>query len=63
MANCIHHLDLCPDCGGLEVIRLDEVPGITGGTLTLGDGREVGLSGVIYLGPASTPCAASSEEQ
>jgi hypothetical protein len=57
MADCIHHLDICPDCGGLDVVRLDEMQGVTGGTLTLGNGGEIDLSGAtFYIGPASTPC-------
>lgn len=64
MADCIHHLNICPDCGGLEAIRLDEVPGISDVAVT-GDGGRFTLAGVVtvYAGPASTPCDVPSEPQ
>lgn len=30
MADCIHHLNLCPDCAGLRVTQLDRLEGVTG---------------------------------
>lgn len=59
---CIHHLRECEQCGGLEILTLTDVPGITGGTLHLGDGRDIDLTGArFYVGPAETPCDPSEE--
>lgn len=58
---CIHHLAICNTCGGLDVVRLDALPGITKATLTLNDGTQRDLTGAtFYLGPATTPCDADT---
>lgn len=62
MAECIHHLSICSDCGGLEVVRLDKVNGATGGSLAFDDGRTIDLTGAtFYIGPAPTACDAQPE--
>ncbi|MFC8465992.1 hypothetical protein [Streptomyces sp. NPDC057250] len=57
MADCVHHIDLCPDCDGLRTTRLDRVPGITSVTL---DGQPAALRPrgpvTVYLGPVPGPC-------
>lgn len=55
--DCIHHLALCPTCGGLDAVRLDRLPGVTGITYTLNDGSTTtSHPTAVYVGPASTPC-------
>lgn len=63
MTECVHHLEICDQCGGLSVVRLDEIPGITGFTITLTDGREIksGPDPKVFMGPAATPCEAQSQ--
>ncbi|MEW2568330.1 hypothetical protein [Streptomyces sp. NPDC047070] len=57
MSDCKHQIDLCPDCDGLRVTRLDRIEGITSIRI---DGPP-GLSGmtlknpVVYGGPVR-PC-------
>lgn len=53
--DCIHHLTICPTCGGLDATRLNRVPGIT--SITFGDGAFRSQGPVtVYMGPAFTPC-------
>ncbi|EMF20407.1 hypothetical protein H114_32729 [Streptomyces gancidicus BKS 13-15] len=50
------HLDLCPDCEGLRVTPLQQVPGVIGVTL---DGEpSVAYQGraVVHIGPVPGPC-------
>ncbi|MFD7963744.1 hypothetical protein ACFV5J_23370 [Streptomyces zaomyceticus] len=57
MADCVHHIDLCPDCQGLRTVRLDRPPGVT--TVTL-NGEPSALTprgpATVYIGPAPGPC-------
>lgn len=55
MAECIHHVALCPDCGGLQAVRLDRLPGVTSVTLSAGPFSFTGPM-EIYLGPVDEPC-------
>ncbi|MFF6801124.1 hypothetical protein [Streptomyces sp. NPDC012616] len=43
--DCTHQLDLCPDCDGLRVVRLERLPGIV-------DIRIDGDSAITHRGPA-----------
>lgn len=62
--DCIHHVSLCPTCGGLEAARLDRVPGISGITITFADGTtETSSPTSVYIGPAPTPCHQGDEQQ
>jgi hypothetical protein len=62
MADCIHHLDLCPDCSGLRVIRLDRLEGVTSVSL---DGSPFSSDGEVklYIGPVPGPCPNGEEQQ
>lgn len=61
---CIHQLRECAQCGGLEVLTLTHVPGITAGTLHLDGGSAIDLTGArFYIGPAETPCDPDEEQQ
>jgi hypothetical protein len=54
MADCIHQLDLCPDCDGLRVTELTSV-----GTVDISlDAGPFSFSGPaeLYIGPAPEPC-------
>lgn len=53
MADCIHHLNLCPDCAGLRVTQLDRLEGVTGISL---DGIALGEVTAVYIGPVPGPC-------
>ncbi|WP_329368743.1 hypothetical protein OG896_24585 [Streptomyces sp. NBC_00669] len=60
MADCLHRIDLCPDCDGLSTVTLNRVPGISSisidgatGTSSL---RFTGPT-AVYIGPAGPePC-------
>ncbi|QIJ61439.1 hypothetical protein [Streptomyces sp. JB150] len=45
-----HHLDLCPDCGGLRVIELTSIGTVD---ITL-DGHTAPVE--LWIGPAAGPC-------
>jgi hypothetical protein len=56
-ADCLHQLDLCPDCDGLRVTELNLLPGVS--SLQLGDdsGAVVRHAGVrVYVGPPPGRC-------
>jgi hypothetical protein len=61
VADCIHHLDICPDCAGLRVVQLDRLEGVTSVAL---DGRPLGSGGEVkvYIGPAPGPCPNPSDQ-
>ncbi|MFH9826745.1 hypothetical protein [Streptomyces bobili] len=60
MADCIHHLDLCPDCASLRVTQMDRLEGVTGISL---DGAPLGEVTAVYIGPVPGPCPNPPEEQ
>ncbi|MGC4947715.1 hypothetical protein ACLQ2N_16155 [Streptomyces sp. DT224] len=56
MPERLHHVDLCPDCGGLRASVAEgidvvgfKVTYVDGSTMTAGPGR-------IYVGPVEEPC-------
>lgn len=56
---CIHHLDLCDECGGLQVTEYVELNGVTGVTITddtTGVTRTLGEGTRLYWSPGPTPC-------
>ena len=55
MADCIHHLDLCPECAGLRVTRLDRLEGVTNVSMDAGPFSFSGEA-QVYIGPAPGPC-------
>jgi hypothetical protein len=63
MADCIHHLDLCPDCAGLRVVQLDRLEGVTSISLDT-DAGPLSFSGEtrVYIGPLPGPCPNPPEE-
>lgn len=57
MTGCIHHIDMCPDCDGLRVTRLDLIGTATDFTLDLDDGTTISSGpATLYIGPVATPC-------
>lgn len=53
MDDCIHEINLCPDCDGLVATRFQHLGGVA--TVDLGFGT--GLTDVtVYIGPAPGPC-------
>ncbi len=57
MTDCVHHVALCPTCGGLEATTLTRLTGVTGISLTLADGTTQALPGAaLYVGPSPAPC-------
>lgn len=58
MSRCIHHVEICAECGGLAVTELTNVVdlGIRSVTLNLADGSEIPLDPEqAFLGPIK-PC-------
>lgn len=55
MADCIHQLDICADCQGLRVTRLDRLEGVTSVTVDAGPFSFSG-SAEVYIGPAPEDC-------
>lgn len=55
MADCIHHLDLCPDCAGLRVVRLERLEGVSNVRFDAGSFSFSGEA-EVYVGPAPEPC-------
>jgi hypothetical protein len=57
VSGCVHHLDLCPDCEGLRVVRLDRLEGVISIEVD-GDESPVGIGGPVevYIGPTPGPC-------
>ncbi|WP_405531524.1 hypothetical protein OG592_27080 [Streptomyces avidinii] len=58
MSRCIHHVEICDECGGLAVTELTSVVdlGVRSVTLNMGDGTEVQLDPEqAFLGPIA-PC-------
>lgn len=55
---CIHHLDLCDECGGLQVTEYTELNGVTGATINGDDGttRTLGEGTRLFWTPGPTPC-------
>jgi len=57
MSDCIHDLSICDQCGGLDVVQLNRVPGIASITLDGDNGRGITLgNATLYIGPAATDC-------
>lgn len=63
--DCIHHIALCTECGGLEAVRLDRLPGVTAAKMTMGDGSSFRMTGdvKVYIGPAFGPCPTNQPEE
>ncbi|MFD5509125.1 hypothetical protein ACFWIB_15290 [Streptomyces sp. NPDC127051] len=58
MSDCVHHVEICAECGGLAVTELRSVVdlGVRTVTLNLADGTEVELDPEqAFLGPIA-PC-------
>jgi len=57
VADCIHQLDLCPDCEGLRVVKLDRIEGLTDIKIVGGSTGSFTLRGPaqVYMGPVE-PC-------
>ena len=55
MPDCIHHLDLCPDCRGLRVTTLTPLEGVTDVHVEAGPFSFSGEA-TLYLGPTPDPC-------
>lgn len=63
MPDCLHNLDLCPDCGGLRVIEMTRVDVV--------DFRMDGPAGplvpagpaTVHIGPVPGPCPNLSSEE
>ncbi|MEU2487046.1 hypothetical protein ABZ593_20860 [Streptomyces sp. NPDC012617] len=57
MADCLHQIDLCPDCDGLRTVRLNLLPGVSSIKLA-GDSSAISYQGAakVYIGPAPGPC-------
>ncbi|GAA2948279.1 hypothetical protein ACFPN0_15215 [Kitasatospora cinereorecta] len=58
MADCKHQIDLCPDCDGLQTVRLDRLPGVTNITVHGLDGLPIssGTPSSVYVGQVPGPC-------
>ncbi|CAL9665041.1 hypothetical protein SUDANB1_07167 [Streptomyces sp. enrichment culture] len=48
--DCIHQLDLCPNCQGLRITQLDRIDGVTSVTLDAGPFSFSGPA-EVYIGP------------
>ncbi|MCX4550595.1 MULTISPECIES: hypothetical protein [unclassified Streptomyces] len=56
MAERLHHVDLCQDCGGLRTAVLEGID-VTGFKITYADGSALSSGPArIYVGPAEEPC-------
>lgn len=63
---CIHHLDLCDKCGGLQVATLFPIHGVVeGAELTGMDGSRIKLGNGtrLYFGPTPEPCTVPADPQ
>lgn len=62
--DCIHHIALCPDCGGLDAVRLDRLPGVTAVEFIAAEGSGFRATGEVkvYIGPAPGPCPTEPPE-
>lgn len=58
----IHHLDLCPTCDGLRVVRLERIDGLESVTLNAGPFSFSGPA-EVYIGPATEPCPEAATEE
>lgn len=57
MSDCIHHLDICNECGGLNIVQLNLVAGVASINLDDGRGGTTTIDNAkIYIGPAATSC-------
>ncbi|WP_327385060.1 hypothetical protein [Streptomyces sp. NBC_01207] len=55
--SCRYELDLCSECDGLRVMRLDRLAGVTGLTITYTTGEVEDLTpAAVYLGRVPEPC-------
>lgn len=54
MTDCIHHLDLCPDCHGLRVTRMDRLEGVT--SISIDGPLKFSGEAKVYIGPVPEPC-------
>ncbi|MGW7053097.1 hypothetical protein [Streptomyces sp. NPDC054887] len=59
MSDCIHSLNFCDECGGLEVTRWDRVPGVI--SIDLGDGPVFGAE--VFFSPPPEPCIPPDDPQ
>ncbi|MFF1965455.1 hypothetical protein ACFVW5_17940 [Streptomyces sp. NPDC058232] len=62
MADCLHQLDLCPDCDGLRTVTLHRLHGVTSVTLD-SDSSTLSLKGPAHVSispadPGACPNAA-----
>ncbi|MGY5033546.1 hypothetical protein ACWC9U_22215 [Streptomyces sp. 900116325] len=57
MADCLHQIDLCPDCDGLRSVWLQRLPGVSCLTLNA-DSPAISYQGpaAVYIGPTPGPC-------
>ncbi|MGW3736660.1 hypothetical protein [Streptomyces sp. NPDC005148] len=57
MTDCLHQIDLCPDCDGLRTVLLQRLPGVSSLTLSA-DSPAVSYQGPasVYIGRAPGPC-------
>ncbi len=54
MANCLHHLEICGECGGLDVTTLTRVPGVLSISI---DEKLPRAVFEVFAGPARTDCS------
>lgn len=62
MADCVHQIDLCPDCDGLRVVKMTPLPGVS--SLTLADDSSAIVRqgpARVYIGPVPDPCPNPAE--
>lgn len=57
-SRCIHQLDLCEQCGGLQVTTLTELQGVTEVQIGDDDGRTRFMSSGtrVFWSPGPEPC-------
>ncbi|MFD4314999.1 hypothetical protein [Streptomyces sp. NPDC058548] len=57
MADCVHRIDLCPECDGLRTVRLERLPGVS--SIQLADDTSAIVArgpAAVYIGPVPGPC-------
>lgn len=58
----MHHVQLCPNCGGLDAVTLPRLGGVHSLTITLEGGRTYYSGpGAVYIAPRREPCTATRE--
>lgn len=61
MGNCTHRLDICPDCGGLQVAEWTELNSVTGVEFNFADGTgKFSDKTRAFWTPGPTPCQPES---